>query len=618
MDTFECQPHGPALPAMERRYNDNPDAASGENTDPALCKLLQRILQRDLLRPVYQPIIDMSSGSLIGYEGLIRGPDDTSLHSPVALFRLAQQCGLHQQFERRCRRTVLSRFVELGMPGKLFLNITPESLIAAGNGLAEELIGLKRIGLTPQQVILEMTENQATHDYRQMRHILQRCRELGFQVAIDDLGEGFSSLRMWSELRPDYVKIDMHFIHGIDNDQMKLQFVQSIQQIARKSGTITIAEGIETEGELRLLQELGIHCGQGYHIGYPEAHPADSIAEELRLRIQQNNAAVKNGNHRDFNLPTALKLLRIVPVVTPDTSTNDVYAVFAGNSSLEVMPVVCKGVALGIINRIQFIDRLARPYQRELYGKRSCTEFMSPDPLMVDKNTPLQDISMMIVKADSHHFSNGFVITDQGQYIGIGSTQDVMREITQMQINAARYANPLTQLPGNVPISEEMDRRLAAGVEFTVCYCDIDHFKPYNDVYGYLRGDDIIRMTGNVLAKHCMPGVDFLGHVGGDDFIILFSSEDWESRCNRILAAFEAEVPAYFSEPDLINGGYLSEDRRGNKVFHALVSLSLGVVRVDTQRHHSTYTIASAAAEAKKQAKAIPGNSLFVERRELK
>lgn len=618
MDTAACQPGSQAAATIKDECMDSLATPPDHIFDESLSASLQEMLRCGLLTPVFQPIVDMNSGVLIGYEGLIRGPDNSALHSPLQLFELAQECGLSRQLETYCREVILSRFAELGLPGKVFLNISPESLAAAETEYAQQLEKLQRIGLSPQQIILEITENQAIHDYRHMRDVMQRCRTLGFQIAIDDLGEGFSSLRLWSELRPEYVKIDMHFIQGIDRDPMKLQFVQSIQQIARKSGTITIAEGIETEGELRLLQEIGIHWGQGYHIARPQAQPASAIAVELVTRICRNTALTRAGNQRGFNLPTALKLLRIVPVATPDTATNAVYATFAAEPGLEVMPVVRNGIALGIINRFQFIDRLARPYQRELYGKRSCTELMTPNPLTVDKNTPLQDISLMIVEAESHHFSNGFAITDQGQYIGIGSSQDVMREITQMQINAARYANPLTQLPGNVPINEEIDRRLAAGMEFKVCYCDIDHFKPYNDVYGYLRGDDIIRLTGDILARHCVPGMDFLGHVGGDDFIILFRSDDWESRCDSILAAFEAAAPAFFSEVDLASGGYLSEDRRGNKVFHPLVSLSLGVVKIEAQRHYSSYQIASAAAEAKRQAKAIAGNSLFVERRELK
>jgi diguanylate cyclase (GGDEF)-like protein len=200
----------------------------------------------------------------------------------------------------------------------------------------------------------------------------------------------------------------------------------------------------------------------------------------------------------------------------------------------------------------------------------------------------------------------------------MGTSQDVMREITQMQINAARYANPLTQLPGNVPINEEIDKLVSNGREFFVCYCDIDYFKPFNDVYGYRRGDDVIQLAGNILAHHAEPGADFLGHIGGDDFIVLFQSLDWEDRCHRILKEFSEVVLNFYTNEDRIQGGYMSEDRRGNKIFHSLVTLSLGVVRVDPGRSYSCYQISAAAAEAKKQAKTIPGNSLFIERREIK
>ncbi len=589
-----------------------------KNAENSQRLLLLKILKNRSLEPVFQPIIDLNSGTLIGYEGLIRGPANSDLHSPLALFQVARDNDLTSQIEKLCREVILEKFATLFLPGKLFLNISPECLIEMGSAFFETIAFLEKIALAPQRIILELTENQATSDYQHMREVLQRCREKGFLVAIDDLGEGFSSLRLWSEIKPDYVKIDMHFIQGIDHDPVKLQFVQSIQLIASKSGTVTIAEGIETGPEIQLLQELGVTCGQGYHIARPAAHPAHAIAEELVARLKRNVALSQSRNANGFNLPTALKLLRIVPIVMPDASTNSVYDIFVDDPTLDVLPVVQDGIPIGIINRFQLIDRLARPYQRELYGKRSCTFFMTPKPLAVDKNTRLQDLSLMIVEAETHHLSNGFAITDQGLYIGIGSSQDVMREITQMQISAARYANPLTQLPGNVPINEEIDRRVACGQEFFVCYCDIDHFKPFNDVYGYRRGDDVIALTSNILARYCESGVDFLGHIGGDDFIILFQSSDWEQRCHEILNSFAASVLDYYTSEDRAQGGYVSEDRRGNKVFHSLVTLSLGVVKVDAGRNFSSYQIAAAAADAKKQAKALSGNSLFVERRELK
>jgi GGDEF domain-containing protein len=191
-----------------------------------------------------------------------------------------------------------------------------------------------------------------------------------------------------------------------------------------------------------------------------------------------------------------------------------------------------------------------------------------------------------------------------------------MREITQMQIHAARYANPLTQLPGNVPINEHIDRLLESGTRFWVCYCDLDHFKPFNDVYGYRRGDDVIQMTARILSGHCDPDRDFIGHIGGDDFMLLFQSEDWETRCRSILADFESSVLDFYSLEDRDRGGYISEDRQGKKVFYSLMSLSLGTIRVEPHQYYSHHQIATQASDAKKQAKKIHGNSLFVDRRQ--
>jgi len=588
-------------------------AAPPEN---GLLSRLHEIVERKLLYPLFQPIIDMRSGCIHGYEGLIRGPSDGPLHSPLTLFKLARAHGLTVKVEHLCRQVVLEQFAALRLPGKLFLNVSPECLLQPEARRGETLEYIQRLGLDPQRVIIELTESQPTYDYDLLREAVEHYRSMGFRIAIDDLGEGFSSLRLWSELRPEYVKIDMHFVQGINQDPVKRQFVHSIQEIAQKSATEVIAEGIETQAELLLIRELGIDFGQGYHIARPHGNPATTLSAEVAKTL--SHGAARPCPERSAvgrRAPTALKLLRTVPTATPDTKNSDIYELFLGDPKLQIVPVLEDGKPIGTINRYTMIDRLARPYQRELYEKKSCTSFMDPNPLLADKNTSVQDLSHIIVEADPHHLFNGFIITDQGRYLGMGTGHDLMREITQMQINAARYANPLTQLPGNVPINEHIDRLLQDGVQFHACYCDLDHFKPFNDVYGYRRGDEVIQMSGNILAAHCDPNLDFVGHIGGDDFIVLFQSADWERRCRAILDGFAAQIQDFYSLEDRERGGYLSEDRQGKKVFHPLISLSLGVVVAQPPYYYTHHQIATAAAEAKKQAKKIHGNSLFVERR---
>ena len=586
------------------------------STGEGLLARLHEIVEKRLLHALYQPIIDLRNGNILGYEGLIRGPADSPLHSPLNLFKVARTNGLTVQVEHLCRRVVLEQFAALNLPGKLFLNVSPECLLHPQARYGETLDYIQDIGIHPDRVIIELTESQPTYDYELLRKAVTHYREMGFQIAIDDLGEGFSSLRLWSELRPQYVKIDMHFVQGINHDPVKLQFVRSIQEIAEKSGTVVIAEGIETQAELLLIRELGIDGGQGYHIARPNGNPATALSAEIAKTLSRD-AAQRSPNKGlcGRQAPTALKLLRIVPTATSDMKNSDIYELFLGDPKLQIVPVVENGTPIGIINRYTMIDRLARPYQRELYEKKSCTFFMDPNPLVADKDTSLQDLSHIIVEADPHHLFNGFIIADQGQYLGMGTGHDLMREITQMQINAARYANPLTQLPGNVPINEHIDRLLQDGVRFYACYCDLDNFKPFNDVYGYRKGDDVIQLSGRLLGEFCDPNQDFIGHIGGDDFIVLFQSEDWEARCRAILDAFGTQILDFYSIEDRERGGYVTEDRQGRKVFHPLVSLSLGVVRVESAQYYSHHQIASAAAEAKRQSKKIHGNSLFIDRR---
>ncbi|WP_218892720.1 GGDEF domain-containing protein [Duganella sp. 1224] len=586
-----------------------------DNEAAVLRAHLHDILARKQLSALFQPIVHMPTGEIIAYEGLIRGPSDSPLHSPINLFQAARANGLTVQVEHLCRKVVLERFAELQLPGKLFLNVSPECLLQRDARHGETLEVIHQIGINPERVIIELTENQPTYDYDLMREAVLHYRTMGFQIAIDDLGEGFSSLRLWSELRPEYVKIDMHFIQGINHDPVKLQFVRSIQEIAEKSNTRVIAEGIETQAELLVLRDVGVACGQGYHLGRPHPVPARAAPAEVVKALSRNGVAVYPQRRQDQHNASIHKLLQAVPAVPSSMNNNDVYEIFQQNPKLMIIPVVDDGQPQGLINRFDMIEHFARPYERELYGKKSCRQFMDRKPLIADRNTSLQELSRRMAEADAHHLFNGFMITEHGRYLGMGTGHDLMREITQMQIHAARYANPLTQLPGNVPITEHIDRLLESGTRFWVCYFDLDHFKPFNDVYGYRRGDDVIQLTGNILTAYCDPDRDFVGHIGGDDFMVLFQSEDWERRCQAVLDEFAHHVLNFYSNEDRERGGYISEDRQGKKVFYSLMSLSIGAIRVEPRQYYTHHQIATAAADSKKQAKKIHGNSLFLDRR---
>ena len=589
---------------------------TGKGSKPEQLGLLEEILDKRLLEAHFQPILDLRSGEVIGFEGLIRGPADTPLRAPIELFRWATKYGLALRLERLCRQTVLETFAGLGLSQRLFLNVRPQCLTLPGLGTAATGELLSRLGLSPERIVIELTENLPIFDFTSVREALTSYRNMGFSVAIDDLGEGFASFRTWSELRPEYVKADMHFVQGIDSNPLKLQFLKSIQQIADTCRSHIIAEGVQTEAELAVIRDLGIPFGQGNLIGPPLAspalHPPKNVLQILRQReiaVYPEHLVVQH------NAVTAEKLLIYVDPVTPATPNADVYARFASNASLHAIPVVENGVVLGLLNRHAFIDGYARPFRRELFGRKPCHPFMDAEPLVVEKGITIQELSARLVDAETRYLAEGFVLTEQGRYAGLGTGRDLVREITHLQIIAARYANPLTLLPGNVPVNEHIERLLRAGGTFVACYCDLDHFKPFNDAYGYRRGDDMIQLTSRILLEACHPRRDFIGHIGGDDFILLQQSADWSLRTREALERFDRESSLLYTKQDLTRGGLLAEDRAGNAVIHPLSALSIGAVVVEPGDYTSHYEVSAAAADAKRQAKRTAGSSLFVERR---
>lgn len=581
--------------------------------------LLQKILEKEQLSALFQPLVSLREGVVCGYEGLIRGPSDSPLHTPLSLLRVATECGQRVALENLCQKIITRAFLNLRLSGLLFLNVSPDVLVQRSQNDSGKGINPYPELVLPDGLVLELTEGERCLDYGpdMLKKGVEDCLSAGIGVAIDDLGEGFSSLRLWSELRPTYVKIDRHFVQNIENDPIKAQFVKSIVEIAQRTHSRVIAEGIETVAELLVVRKLGVEIGQGYLFSRPHATPLAQLAPEIAelLRLQKKSGILQDASPPGLNTLESRQLIRSLPALNHQ-HTNEEALEWFDHHDCEVIPVVDEQkTPVGLITRVELMSHFAQPYRRELYGRKSCLHYADRHPLVVDKQASVSDISRLLGQVERRHFQQGFIVTDQGHYYGMAHGQDLLRVITEMQIQAAKYANPLTQLPGNVPIHEHLDGLLRSKASFAACYFDLDHFKPYNDLYGFSAGDDIIRMTADVLRGICDHDQDFLGHIGGDDFIVLFRSIDWEERCHRALREFSLHVLQHFSAEDLTNRGYHTENRCFEREFHDLVSLSVGAVVVPPGRFTSYMEVSRLASGAKKQAKQIRGNALFVNRR---
>ncbi|NHI01823.1 GGDEF domain-containing protein [Oceanimonas sp. MB9] len=555
---------------------------------------LPALIDQDRLNPQFQPIVDIQAGQILGHEALIRGPAGHPLEFPSALFGEARRLGMLSELDLACRQAALRRYHELGMDGCIFVNVNPSVLLDKRHpkGCTRRLV--QELGLAPEQIVIELSEQDLVQDTAGLKEALNRYRQLGFRIAIDDLGAGYSGLKLWSEIEPDFVKIDRHFIHHIDQDTVRQAFVQSIADLARRLGSRVIAEGIETRAELEQLHAMGIRYCQGYWLGRPQPMPL------TRAPTACGRPMGVPALQRD----TVATLARQGQAMDVNDSLAKVFDRLRADSRLHSIPVLAQGVPVGMLHRSRVMELFSTPFGRALYANKPLTRAMDMQPLIVDRQTPLDRASQLITDDDSMSGRQHFIITHNGHYHGLGSVRDLLRTITEQQLLLARYANPLTQLPGNVPIYREIDEALQQQQDFYVAYFDLNHFKPYNDVYGYAQGDKVIQWVARLLRETIGGAGQFLGHVGGDDFVAVFDAGcDWRHLCDQLIARFDREIPNFYHAEDRLRRGMVAPGRNGDTQRYPLLGIAIGVVHPDPARCHSHGDVALLASAAKHAAK---------------
>ncbi|MDX5444705.1 MAG: EAL domain-containing protein [Zoogloeaceae bacterium] len=576
--------------------------------------LLQRsplaaLIDEGRLRFVFQPIADLAGGEVFAYEALMRGPAGSPLESPEVLLRCAAEEGRLLELEIAAALGAIAAFGRLGLPGKLFINLAAPTIeaFAADRG-ALLFRATVEAGLAPARLMIELTEHERVEHPERLREALTVFSAQDIGLALDDFGDGRSSLRLWAQLKPAIVKLDKFFAREVHRDPRKVDVVRAMLTLAERFGTLLVAEGIETPAELAVLRDLGCRYAQGYLLGRPQAVPDAALPEEVgQLLASSKISVLPNAMPDPHPDHTVARLIVEAPTVEAEACNEDVRRVFAKWPALHAVAVVERDYPIGLIDRRTFLDRYAQPYFNELYGRRACSGLMNACPLRVDRAVPIDSMVRMLAGDDQRYLFEGFIVTDGGRYAGLATGESLVRAVTERRIEAARHANPLTLLPGNIPITEHIRRLLEAGAGFAACYFDLNNFKPYNDLYGYWRGDEMIKLAAQCILEACDHGQDFVGHVGGDDFVVLFQSEDWELRCRRAVHEFAVRARALFDDADLARGGFDSEDRRGFRVFFPLTALSVGAVEVVRGQFRSPEDVASAAAAAKKVAKGEPG-----------
>ena len=229
-------------------------------------------------------------------------------------------------------------------------------------------------------------------------------------------------------------------------------------------------------------------------------------------------------------------------------------------------------------------------------------------PIIVISSNEDHNHRVEILKSSVEHFIKKPIDEEYLYYT-------IINIISLLDIN--RTVSPLTGLPGNVQIQAEMKKRLINNEKFVMLYLDLDNFKAYNDVYGFIKGDEIIKFTAKTILKNVHdvdPEKGFVGHIGGDDFIAIISNDRFEELCQNIILDFDYNVLDYYTQKHIEQGFIEVENRKGVLEEFPLTSISIGVVKVDNN-YHNILEIGEIGAQVKHLAKTIQGSSYVVNRR---
>lgn len=613
---------------------------------------LRRALDEGEFYLCYQPKMDINGTDIIGMEALVRWQrPGHGIVPPDKFISIAEENGLIVRLgtyvlQEACRQN--RAWQDAGLP-KLKVSVNLSARQLRDNAFVPLVVQiLAETGLDPQYLELELTESALMGDGSDTVCKLLRLKELGISLSVDDFGTGYSSLSYLKHLPIDTIKIDRSFVRDIVNDPDDAAIVDAIVAMAHSLKLNVIAEGVETVEQLEFLRQRKCQQAQGYYFARPLDPPQFEAFIAHGMSVGDMSVSTPDLSPRTVNLGT---LSCVGESVRPDTGdsgpdaaisnaeyigdisiqvlpanpADNLAAVlkrFQNDSALQVLPVVDGCRVVGIINRSTFHEEHVigmNGFAFHINHSKKMRDLMAPATLGFESTVSIRDAAQVIQSQKMDVRVDNIYVTRSGIYHGVVDVNRFISAITDINLTLAKGANPLTGLPGNESIQREINERLLTGEGFDIAYVDIDNFKPFNDYYGFQRGDVVIKAIGEIISA-VAGGADerfscFCGHIGGDDFIIITGAHHSEYISSQVIKALDEHMQLFHGEKDCSAGCYSAVNRKGEQETFGLLSISIGIVNTRLTPVSSYAQLASISTEVKKAAKRLPGSSVVINRR---
>lgn len=464
----------------------------------------------DTLRFAFQPVVNLTTGAVAGLEILARPETGDILaearRNPELDCRLAVSA-----VRAAVRREAL-------LP--LFVNVFAGTLADLG-GLPSLHDAVREAGRLPWEVTVDLCPPYAHVPQQALLEAVAALRGQGFRICADGVGDGDVPLRLLSDLSPGLVKLDASLL-------ARPAVVRSMRTLCDELGALLAVEGVETEGQCAAALAAGAQLAQGELFAPPARLPAADVYVPPRSPAEV--AAPRSG-------PSVREFVRPAALLPATASAGQVRALLTGSPDVSgVLLVDTRGVPVRSVHRSRFLLSMSGRYGHALYADRPAAKLGDPPRTAGVDATAWEVLDVVAVGGRNRTSDDVAVVDEYGRCVGVVRLADLVRALAETRVEEAAGLNPLTRLPGSDAITGEVDRRIATGRAFALSWLDVDHFKQVNDGAGFAAGDELIRAVGRALQQAAADSAR-VGHIGGDDFLLLTDPEGLDPLAASVLDA---------------------------------------------------------------------------------
>ena len=568
----------------------------------------------DKLDYAFQPIIYSHTGKLYAVEALIRNVQNISgLNAIDDLFNMAFNDDYLYELDLQLREKAIKKFSNIEIDDlRLFYNLDNRIIYNKNLSSGNTSKILKKYKLNKSVICFELSEKGTAIEQNALSTMIQRYKENGYSIAIDDFGIGVSGLKLLYFSEAHIIKLDRFFISNIDQDSKKKLFCSSIIEMAHIMGMQVIAEGIETIKEFYTCKDIGADFIQGYLVQKPTTE-----IDEIKSIYNNILTLINEDKRNNPNATIDEEFIEPIVALSVNTSLYELFVHFKETTKNNFVPIVDEyDNFLGIIyetdiKKISYSQYGLSSAQNKTFSS-SLIKYLKP-ALCVEVSWGIDKILEMYNLNSKDAL--GIFITQGNKYRGFINLNSLLTLSYKRNIEIATNQNPLTKLPGNNQIERFIEKTLKRNQKTVthIIYFDFNDFKPFNDIYGFRQGDRAILIFSELLQKR-YPKDSFIAHIGGDDFFVGLKNYEFNEvfeLTSKVQIEFKNSVKNLYSKEDKENGFIVAKDRFNTQRNFNLLSVSSAIIEINSNSNLDDFD--SVLGKLKKDSKnsSLPISHIF-------